>query len=109
MAKFAFVEWLVSFLESVELFKFEWDEGNSLKNNIKHGIAIEQIEACFYDEEIIPLGIQIEPSVEEERYGIIAKDFEGIILFISFTIREDKIRPVSARVANKKERHRYDT
>lgn len=108
VAKFKYIQWLISFLEAFDIFVFQWDAGNSLKSEDKHGVTIEQIESCFLDEKILPLGIQVEPKVKEERYGIIARDYEGTILFVSFTIRDGKIRPVSGRVANKKERIIYE-
>ncbi len=108
MAKFEFFEWLIGFFESNEDFLFEWDEGNFSKSRLKHNVETYQIESCFYDERILILGIQIEPKHLEPRYGIIAKDSEGKILFVCFTIRNGKIRPISGRVANKWERDIYE-
>jgi len=109
MAKFKYIQWLVSFLEAFEIFTFDWDTGNSLKSEMKHGVNIEQIESCFLDERVLPLGIQIEPEHKEDRYGIIARDYDGKILFVCFAIRDGKIRLVSGRVANKNERQQYET
>lgn len=53
--------------------------------------------------------IQVEPEVSEERYGILAKANDEKVLFVSFTIREGKIRPISGRLANKKERMIYES
>lgn len=108
MAKFKYIQWLISFLEAFDIFTFDWDVGNSLKSEEKHDVTIEQIESCFLDERILSLGIQIEPEVKEDRYGVIARDYDGKILFVCFTIRNGKIRPVSGRVANKKERLQYE-
>jgi len=108
VAKFKYIQWLMTFLEAYDFFVFEWDAGNSNKSEDKHGVNLEQIESCFIDEKIMPLGIQFEPEVKEDRYGIIAKDCEGTILFVCFTIRDGKIRPVSGRLANKKEREMYE-
>lgn len=108
MAKFEFFEWLFGFFESSEDFLFEWDDGNSYKSQIKHKVETTQIESCFYDERILILGIQIEPKHLEPRYGIIAKDIEGKILFVCFTIRKGKIRPISGRLASRVEREIYE-
>ena len=108
MAKFEYIEWLVSFLEAFDIFFFDWDKGNFHKSEDKHGVSVEQIESCFLDDRILPLGVQFEPSVNEERYGVLAKDHDGKILFVCFTIRKGKIRPVSGRLANKKERKLYE-
>lgn len=108
MAKFVYIQWLVNFFESYDLFIFDWDSGNSNKSQLKHGVDIEQIESCFLDDKIMVLGLQVEPKQTEERYGIIAKDASGKILFVCFTIRTGKIRPISGRLANKKEREIYE-
>ncbi len=108
MARFKFNQWLVIFLEAFDNYIFEWDSGNSFKSEEKHGISIEQIESCFYDNQILALGVQVEPQVTEERYGVLAKDLSGKILFICFTVREEKIRPISARLAKRKEREIYE-
>lgn len=108
MAKFRYVQWLVTFLESIDHVVFEWDSGNSLKSENKHGVTTQQIESCFFNEKILPLGIQVEPKKDEDRYGIIGVDNTGKILFICFTVRLNKIRPVSGRIANIKERELYE-
>ena len=53
MAKFHFIQWLISFLEASDFFIFDWDSGNSMKSEEKHGVTIEQIESCFLDEKIL--------------------------------------------------------
>lgn len=108
MAKFEFLQWLVTFFEASDFFVFQWDSGNALKSEEKHGVTVEQIESCFQDDKIMVLGIQISPPSDEERYGILAKDLNGEVIFICFTIREGKIRPISGRYANKKERDMYE-
>lgn len=107
MAKFKFVMWLLEFLVSREDLIFDWDEGNLTKSSDKHGIEIELIEACFDDPNLLALGEQYQPETDEARYGIIAKPYSGEALFVCFTIREGRIRPISARLANKKERSIY--
>lgn len=108
MAKFHTIEWLISFLESQDCFIFDWDNGNSTKSKIKHGIEMNEIESCFLDPHILPLGQQYDPPCTEERYGAIAKSVTGKIIFLCFTIRNGKIRPISARITNKKEREWYE-
>ena len=109
MTKFKYIQWLVLLFESCDIFLFDWNYGNSEKSEEKHGIKIEQIESCFLDEKILSLGIQIEPEIKEDRYAIIAKSYDSKILFVCFTLRDGKIRPISARAANKKERLIYET
>lgn len=107
MAHFKFVQWLVKYFESRE-FEFDWDEGNESKNFQKHGISNQEAEEAFYDPNLAPLGVQISPVINEERFGIIGKDFSGNILFIAFTFRKLKIRIISVRNANSREKMNYE-
>lgn len=86
---------------------FEWDKGNIDKSYQKHGIATNQTEEIFLDES---LGIikDIKHSQKEKRFIALGKTFQNKVLFVIFTIRKDKIRIISARIANKKERSRYE-
>ena len=86
---------------------FEWDKNNIDKSYQKHGISPNEAEEVFLDEDILLLE-DIKHSQEEERFKAIAKISKGDILFLAFTVRKDKIRIISARIANKKERRRYE-
>ncbi|MCK5072841.1 MAG: BrnT family toxin [Bacteriovoracaceae bacterium] len=108
MAKFKFIYWLLEFLQSQSDFIFDWDEGNMVKSKEKHGVTIQMVESCFLDNNLLALGEQYHPSVDEERYGMVGKANTNEVIFICFTIREGKIRPISARFANKKERGIYE-
>jgi len=107
MAKFEYSEFLDLLLE-LKNHEFEWDKGNEIKSELKHGFLSHEAEEVFYDDEMLVLGKQILPIVGESRFGIIGKTFEGRILFISFTIRNAKIRIISARTANVFERAEYE-
>lgn len=108
MAKFKFIYWLLEYLTSQDQFSFEWDNENLNKSDKKHGVDSSLIESCFYDSNLLALGEQYQPQVDEDRYGMIAKAASGEICFICFTIRDNKIRVISARLANKKERGAYE-
>ncbi len=108
MAKFKRIAWLIAYFERNRFFEFEWDEWNQTKIESKHGVLKDQIEEAFCDPFITCLGIQVDHDFVEDRFGIVAKDFEANYLFISFTFRRGKIRPISARVASKKERGWYE-
>lgn len=108
LAKFRYVYWLVEFLLSSECFSFDWDEANSTKSEEKHGVTVDMIESAFDDNKLLALGEQYQPVVKEGRYGVIGKCVTGETLFICFTLRAGKIRAISARPANKRERSVYD-
>ena len=107
LAKFKFSAWLYSFILLQEYFVFDWDDGNSSKSVQKHGVQNDLVESAFQDVYLAPLGEQVEPLTDETRYGIIAKGSSGDVLFVCFTLRLGKIRPISSRLANKKEREMY--
>ena len=86
---------------------FEWDKNNIDKSYQKHGITLNEAEEIFLDEDILLLE-DIKHSQQEERFKAIGKIAKGRILFLVFTIRGNKIRIISARVANKKERRIYE-
>ncbi len=108
MAKFRFVFWLLEFLQSHRVFEFEWDDGNSFKSIQKHGVDNEMVESIFIDDNLLALGEQYQPETYESRYGIIGKTKAGDILFVCFTVRDKRIRPISSRYANLKERELYE-
>lgn len=86
---------------------FEWDEWNIDKSYKKHGITPNEAEEVFLDEDILVLE-DTKHSKQEERFEAIGKIIKGSILFLAFTVRGDKVRIISARTANKKERRRYE-
>lgn len=86
---------------------FEWDEWNTEKSYKKHGILPNEAEEIFLDDNILILE-DVEHSKQEKRFEAIGKVIEGRILFLAFTLRRDKIRIISARAANQKERRKYE-
>ena len=108
MAKFRFVEWLLLWLRETAHFEFEWDEGNRTKNSTKHAVTTAETEEVFLAGQAAPLGVQINPTVPEERLGIVGPTSSGRLLQVVFTIREGKARPISSRPANRKEREFYE-
>ena len=107
MALFHFVEWLLLWFQERRAFVFDWDAGNSMKSLIKHGVSIEEIETIFEVGQIAPLGVQTSPEVTEERLGILGLSSRGRVILVVFTLRNGKVRPISGRVANRKEREFY--
>lgn len=86
---------------------FEWDDGNSLKNWIRHQVTQGECEQVFFNE---PLVVQNDTkhSQEEQRWFLLGKTDAGRLLFLVFTIRKNLIRVISARDVNKKERTIYN-
>ena len=90
-----------------QLIGFEWDDKNRDKNWEKHEVSAGECEEVFFN---LPLLLQSDDahSQKEPRYYVLGHTIAGRRLFIVFTVREDKIRIISARDMNKKERKIYE-
>lgn len=86
--------------------EFDWDKNNIDKNEKKHGIFFKEGEEVFVDDPI--LYEDLEHSINEKRFQCIGLTKTQKLLFISYTIRDKKIRIISARIASKKERGNYE-
>lgn len=85
--------------------EFEWDEQKNIKNQEKHGISFEDaIEVFDY-----PMVTKVDNRFDygEIRIIGIGRDDIAVIYSIVYTQREKKVRIISARRANKKERKIY--
>lgn len=45
--------------------------------------------------------------VNEERYCILGPSLKGQMLFVAFSLRDGRVRPISGRPASRKERKIY--
>jgi uncharacterized DUF497 family protein len=98
-----------------EFTEFEWDQGNKDKNSIKHLVSYEECEEIFFDQNKKFLK-DVLHSGKEERYIIVGKTKKERLLFIVFTFRhnttkdkrQSKVRIISARDLNKKEKKLYE-
>lgn len=82
--------------------KFEWDKNNTVKNWAKHEVRPYEAEEAFLDQFAIILNDEV-PSDSEKRYIIIGKTRKHRVLYSAFMVRNQRIRVISARDANKKE------
>lgn len=85
---------------------FEWDDGNSEKNEIKHGVSVSECEEVFFSEPLL-VADDVRHSQDEQRYYALGQTAAGRRLFVAFTVRGAKIRVISARDMNRKEREIY--
>lgn len=90
-----------------EAFEFEWNKGNMNKNFNRHGVTDKESEEVFFDQNRHIFRDHIH-SNGEERFRILGKTNEGRLLFVVFTKRNKRIRIISARDTNKKERRFYE-
>lgn len=85
---------------------FEWDEEKNRINIEQHGIDFKDALEVFFDKDRIILTDDREKYFES-REICIGKIGKSIIITSVFTDRNDKIRIISARKANKRERSIY--
>ena len=87
---------------------FEWDTHNSDKIKTKHGVTPVECEQVFFNAPVI-VGDDVMHSETENRLYLLGQTDSGRPLFLVFTVRKDKLRVISARDMNKKERRVYQT
>ena len=85
---------------------FEWDEEKNKINIQKHGISFEHASLVFEDEYYIE-DYAYGHDEDEDRYDVIGMVDD--VLYVVVTYREnDVVRLISARLATKAERRRYE-
>jgi len=87
---------------------FEWDDGNLTKNK-KHHVLPSEIERVFMNRPLLIVPNKLH-SQAEERFAALGKSDEERLLAVVFTLRDwkSKVRPISARPMNRKERKVYE-
>ena len=81
--------------------EFEWDHRKSEANRRKHGIEFLDAVVVFDDDRGITL---LDESPAEERLLTFGMDAQGRVLGVSYTLRGNTIRIISARKATARER-----
>lgn len=87
--------------------EFEWDPEKAEANQKKHGVSFDEASTVFAD----PLSLTIsdpDHSESEERMLLLGTSRSGRLLVISHTWQDRRIRLISAREANRRERNDYD-
>ena len=88
---------------------FDWDEGNERKSEERHAVSQGEAEQVFFSAPLLMLQ-DIRHSEDEPRFHALGKTESGRLLHITFTTRAEgkKIRVISARDMNRKERMIYE-
>jgi uncharacterized protein len=87
---------------------FDWDDGNARKSLDKHGVTQAEAEQVFAGEPL--LAKDVKHSDEEARFQALGQTIDGRRLHVTFTLRGNgkKLRIISARDMNRKERALYE-
>jgi len=90
-----------------EVAGFDWDEGNVLKNWEKHKVKHTEAEEVFENKPRI-VSKDYKHSLRETRHQILGVTNEKRKLSVIFTFRDRKVRVISARDMNRKEKAKYE-
>ncbi len=86
---------------------FEWDPWKAARNLNRHGVSFGEAIRAFSD----PLSITVpdpDHSIGEERFLLMGIGSRGRLLVVSHSEVSDRIRLISARPANRRERRDYE-
>jgi uncharacterized protein len=86
---------------------FEWDEVKSKANLQKHKVSFEEGKTIFNDQFLFTFPDDMHSS-NEDRFVNIDLSANGLILVLTHTVRQDKIRIISCRKATAQERKFYE-
>jgi len=88
--------------------RFEWDPAKDSANRANHGVSFEEASGLFKSKadylEIYDQG----HSEEEDRFIAIGRIRRGVIVVAYAERDDDVLRIISARLATRKERERFE-
>lgn len=88
-----------------EVESFEWDAGNLAKSEGKHAVFWTEAEQVFFNRPIVVA--ESSAAHGEQRHFALGKTKAGRQLTIVFTIRDRRLRVISARPMSRRERRVY--
>ena len=81
---------------------FDWDTANWRKSELKHGVAAAEAQEVLLNDPLCQ--VDTRHSDVEQRYVALGVTNEGRRLFVSLTVRQSRVRIISARPMSRKER-----
>ena len=84
---------------------FEWDSGNAEKNFILHGVRRQEAEQVILSQPVV--AADAKHSAREKRFSALGETESGRLLTVVFTIRNGRVRVISARPMSHAERKTY--
>jgi hypothetical protein len=85
--------------------KFEWDDRKAAVNHARHGVSFEAARKVFKDIAAIDQ-LDDRDDYGEERFTLLGMS-DGRLLLVAYTLRDDRIRIISARGAEPYEHRIY--
>jgi uncharacterized DUF497 family protein len=90
-------------VDVAQRIEFDWDKANT-KHLAMHKVTIAEFEQVFEHD---PLDLDYELVDEEERYRAVGPTSQGRLLSVVFTIRDGRIRGVTAFPASSADRQAF--
>jgi uncharacterized DUF497 family protein len=84
----------------------EWDDGNVWKNWEKHNVAPYETQQALRNEPFFDYDVEKYPK-QEKRRAVMSRTDAGRYLFIVYTVRNNRVRPICTRDMHKNERKQY--
>lgn len=81
---------------------FEWDDGNSEKNWLLHEVTDGECEQVFFNQPL-HIAADVRHSQRADRYLALGRTDANRWLTITFIVRKNRIRVISARDMNQRE------
>jgi len=85
--------------------EFEWDDAKAAANVARHGVSFEAARLAFADVFAIARQDRLQ-DYGEDRHALLGM-VDNRLLHVAYTLREERVRIISARLAEPRERRRY--
>ncbi len=85
----------------------DWDDDKAKKNIKKHGLSFDEAQKVFKDPNAIEIFDGKNSTIDEERYIVIGRVNDKIVVNVVYTDRNGKRRIITARFAVKDEWRMY--
>jgi uncharacterized DUF497 family protein len=88
--------------------RFEWDPAKDHANQDNHGVSFQEASELFTTGVDVLEVYDETHSIDEDRFIGVGPTRRGVIVIVYTEPHEDVIRIVSARMATRRERERFD-
>jgi uncharacterized DUF497 family protein len=90
-----------------EATEFDWDDGNADKNWLRHRVSQSECEQIFFNQPLVTAEDDLH-SYDESRHYALGQTDAGRLLFLVYTLRNERVRVISARDMTPRERKEYE-
>jgi uncharacterized protein len=84
--------------------EFEWDSNKAVANLRKHGVRFAEAVTIFEDDGSLTMP---DDDLTEERFISVGLGSLGRVLVVVYTLRDDRVRIITARKATRREQSQY--